>query len=211
MLDTLMYLGATLQKEAHHGAELSRRIGLARKDFDSLSSVWSHAGISRERKCQIYNACIVSKLLYGVQTIWLNKGDRRRLDAFHCMCLRRCCGIPHSYISRIGNEEVLRVASDIPLSNRILGQQLLLFARYAGMPVDTLTRRYLFDDGTLEPRRWMGPKRRGRPRSDWIKKVYDEALRVVDSDKQLLERLLLDASQARVEWRSRVCRIMYSV
>jgi len=109
VVDSLLYLGATLQKEAHHGAELSRRVGLARKDFDCLASVWSHAGISRKRKCQIYDACIVSKLLYGVQTIWLNKGDRRRLDAVHCMCLRRCCGIPHSYVSRISNAEVFFV------------------------------------------------------------------------------------------------------
>ena len=93
----------------------------------------------------------------------------------------------------------------------MLGQQLLLFGRYANMPDDALPRRYLFNDGTLEPRHWMGPRRRGRPRSDWIRKVYAETLRIVGSDKEALERMLLDTSQARVEWRSRVYRDIYNI
>ena len=96
VVDSLVYLGATLDKEVRHASELSRRLGQARKDFACLSQIWSHAGLGTDRKLLIYNACIVAKLLYGIQTMWLNKSEMKRLDAFHHRCLRKCLGIPHS-------------------------------------------------------------------------------------------------------------------
>ena len=203
-VDSLLYLGATLDKEVRHTSELARRIGAARKDFFSLAQVWKHAGISRQRKVQVYDACIVSNLLYGVETIWLNKGDKQRLDAFHYSCLRKCLGIPHSYVSHITNESVLQQAGGKTLSSRILIRQLALFARYARMEPSAITRQYLFADGTLEPRRWDGRKRRGRPRNSWVKSVHALALSLVGGQREVLQRMMLNTSQARNEWNNLV-------
>ena len=55
-------------------------------------------------------ASVVSKLLYNLETLWLFKADISRLDAFHVKCLRCICKIPHSYISRVSNDTVFKVA-----------------------------------------------------------------------------------------------------
>ena len=87
--DRLIYLGGLLSADGRVGAELSRRLGLAERTFTDLQRVWKHANITRKRKVEIFEACVVSRLLYGLQAAWLNKSERRRLNAFQCRCLRR--------------------------------------------------------------------------------------------------------------------------
>ena len=40
-----------------------------------------------------FDACIVSKLVYGLHTATLNKSERSRLDGFNARCLRYHCPI----------------------------------------------------------------------------------------------------------------------
>ena len=209
-MDSLVYLGATLDKEVRHASELARRLGQARQSFECLARVWSHAGLSTARKVLIYNACIVSKLLYGVQTMWLNKAEVQRLDAFHYKCLRRCLGIPHSYISHITNEYVLQQAGGVTLSKRVLAQQLDMYARYARMGNSAVTRQYVFEADSFEPRSWPGPKRKGRPRSSWVKNVHELAVSIADNSIHRLQQLLADTPQAHKEWRACVHRALFA-
>ena len=60
--DSMLYLGSSLSADGRAGSELNRRLGMARADFSTLARVWKHASISRRRKLQILNACIISKL-----------------------------------------------------------------------------------------------------------------------------------------------------
>lgn len=62
-------------------------------------------------------ACVVSKLLYNLDSLWLLQADLSRLDAFHVQCLRRIYNIPCSYISRISNRDVLSTAKQRTLSS----------------------------------------------------------------------------------------------
>ena len=82
-------------------SELSRRLGCARAEFDTLARVWSHSSLSTQRKLQIFEACVQTKLLYGLHAAWLRKHGLAKIDSFHVLCLRKILGIPHSYISRI--------------------------------------------------------------------------------------------------------------
>ena len=66
-----VFLGGLLSTDGSVGAELSRRIGEGRDCFHTLARVWRHANISKTRKMQIFEACIVSKILYGLETVWL--------------------------------------------------------------------------------------------------------------------------------------------
>ena len=60
---------------------------------------------------QVYNAVIVSKLIYGSETMYLNDSLLKRLDAFHVRGLRHILGIEHSYWSRVTNDEVIDKAN----------------------------------------------------------------------------------------------------
>ena len=45
-------------------------------DFKALSSIWEHSILSQAWKYRIFQACVLSKLLYGLQTAWLTKKQR---------------------------------------------------------------------------------------------------------------------------------------
>ena len=124
---SIVYLGACIDASGNIQSELNRRIGMATADFKVLSRIWSHANIKKKRKYQIYLSCIVSKLLYGLQTAWLTKIQRRKLDGFHARCLRRIAGIKHPFFSRVSNNDVLAIMEARPLSIMLLEFQLKYF------------------------------------------------------------------------------------
>ena len=101
------YLGALLDASGKIQSELHRRIGMASADFKVLSRIWNHSDLSRTSKVRIYMSCIVSKLLYGLQSAWLTKVQRAKLDGFHARCVREIAGIKHAYWSRASNFDVL--------------------------------------------------------------------------------------------------------
>ena len=114
--DRVVYLGALLHAAGDPKAEVDRRIGEARSSFACLEKVWSHANLTVKEKLRIFDACVVSKLLYGLDSLCLRQAERRRLDGAQALWLRKILRIPHSYISRIANEEVRRKAGVAPLS-----------------------------------------------------------------------------------------------
>ena len=98
---SMVYLGSLLSSDGKIMSEISRRLGMARKDFEVLHSIWKHSSLSKAWKIHIFEACIISKLLYGLVTAVLNKAERARLDGFQARCFRRILKIPPSYYSRI--------------------------------------------------------------------------------------------------------------
>ena len=196
----MVYLGSLLSADGRIEAELSRRLGMAQKDFQILQRVWAHANISKQRKTLIYNACIVSTLLYGLGTAWLNASERRRLDAFNAKCLRKLMGISPSYYSRVSNDTVLRVAKAEKCSTKLLRQQLLLFGKIARMPAGTPLRDILLEPGSCRLRTTQGIRNRGRPRTSWPCAVRAEAVRIVSGEQHLVE--IIGNVKA---WRKCVC------
>ena len=118
--ESLKYLGAVLHNTGRVDSEIACKIGTAKQEFRTLMQIWKHANITKRRKIQLYKSLVLSKFLYGMQTIWLSKSLRQRIDALHYFCLRQILGIPHSYISRVTNAEVLRQANDVPLHTLLL-------------------------------------------------------------------------------------------
>ena len=62
-------------------------------------------------KLQVYNAVIVSQLVYGLETMYLNESLLKRLDAFQMTGIRHILGIQHAYWSRTSNLEILEKAN----------------------------------------------------------------------------------------------------
>jgi hypothetical protein len=61
---SLGYLGSTLSCNGRISSELGRRIGTAKREFESLKRVWSHAGVNLKRKVQIFDQWLRSMLYY---------------------------------------------------------------------------------------------------------------------------------------------------
>ena len=170
--DNMVYLGATLAADGRVDSEVARRLGMAHADFKTLQRLWGHANLPVKDKVRIFDACVVSRLTYGLQTAWLPTAMKRRLDGFQARCLRRVCRIPAAYISRVSNQEVLARTGSSRISTRIQEQQFILAGRYMAAPTGTPTKEALL--------KGMGPaagcRPRGRPRKTWVTEVMPEAL-----------------------------------
>ena len=70
--------------------------------------VWENTNLTTNTKIAVYNACVLSTLLYGSETWTAFARQERRLNSFHLHCLRRILGI--SWQDRAPSKNVLERA-----------------------------------------------------------------------------------------------------
>ena len=166
-----VYLGALVSCDGKGGRELSRRLAEAHRTFEGLQAAWVNTGLGRRRKLEIYMAYVVSKLMCSLETIWLLKHERAKLDAFHHRCLRKILGIPHSYISRVSNADVLDTSGLLLLSDLLATRQAALYKKISDQPPNSIARQLVCSESG-EPRLWSNRRSRGWPRQMWAAMVY---------------------------------------
>ena len=76
--ESMVYLGGLLSASGRNGPELSRRLGLAIADFETLCKVWKHARPTLRKKVAVFEPCIMSKLLYCLHTLWLDSAEMQK-------------------------------------------------------------------------------------------------------------------------------------
>ena len=207
---SLVYLGSLLTSDGKVDSELSRRIGMASGDFKSLRKFWSHAAIRRERRLELLHALVVSKLQYGLSTIWLAKAQRRRLDGFYARCLRKVLGIPPAFYSRVSSKTVFERAGVLPLTEQILYRQLVLLGKAARSPADSLLRRCVFIDDSLRPQVGRFVRRVGRPRLDWTAQVMQAGAHKFGSLQSFEDLLRASGEEAERTWMLELQRVFKS-
>lgn len=151
---------------------MTRRLGEARGVFTALQRCWSHANITRSRKLELYSAIVLPKFLYNLEILWLLKADKKRLDSFNVQCIRRICRIPHSYLSRVSNHQVLNICRARPLSEALCERQTSLYKKIAGLSQDHPLRVLTCQPGSHLPRVWDQCRKSGRPKQQWVSCVY---------------------------------------
>ena len=97
----LRSLRGLLNIDGTNTSELGRKIGTAMKYFSTLQRIWFHANITIRRNIAYFKVLILARLMYGIDSMWLNQYERRSLYAFQAKCLRRIIKISHAYWSRI--------------------------------------------------------------------------------------------------------------
>ena len=123
VVEQFIYLGSTITSKLSLKKELDRRIGMAASTFSRLSTrVWKNPRLSIKTKVTVYNACVVSTLLYGSECWTTNAAQEQRLNVFHMRSLRKLLGI--SWMSRTPNTVVLS-KSGLPTMFTILRQRRL--------------------------------------------------------------------------------------
>jgi len=192
----LVYLGSLISEDGKAGPEMERRLGIASGDFRRLSRLWRHASLGRQRKLEILNALVFSKLLYGMPALWLNKAERRKLNGFQNRCLRAAWGIKPAFLSRVSNVAVLATTGQTELTKTLERRQLLLYGRVARQTDDHPMRAATFTPGSLQPAVDRYVRKVGRPRSDWTTQVGNLALQVAGG-QQRLQETLFDAGSWR--------------
>ena len=84
--------------------------------------VWDHRALTVETKCRVYQACVLSPLLYGSETWTAYSRQERRLNTFHMRCLKRLFNI--DWKERITHEQILKRAK-LPSLQALLSQRRL--------------------------------------------------------------------------------------
>ena len=121
--DTFTYLGSKISSNLSLDAELNARIGKAATTMSRLTKrVWENKKLTIKTKVKVYQACVISTLLYGSEAWTLYSSQERKLHAFHMRCLRRLLGI--TWQDRVRNEDVLERAGTRSM-NCILKQKRL--------------------------------------------------------------------------------------
>jgi hypothetical protein len=168
---SLTYLGSVVHDSGYPATELSRRLGMCGALFKKLSRAWSHSGIARTRKILLYKSIVVSKLMYGLTTMWLGAAEQRKLDGFHASCLRRILRIPAAYTSRISNERVYAEAGEMKLSRQLVERQLGSLRKILAAPADCAVRAATFLPNSSTPITAAFVRKVGRPRHTWAEQL----------------------------------------
>ena len=172
--ESMVYLGSSIHAGGKSSSEVARKIGCATAEFNSLEVVWKRSSMSTRRKLQLLDACILSKLRYGIASAWLLKADLRRLDGFHARCLRKILGIKPAFVSRVSNDRVRQIAGQEPFSEKIRAMQRKLFEAVLTDPNKQVLRDVTFEQGTSIPLTNRYVRKRGRPKQNWA----DEMVRL---------------------------------
>ena len=174
-VEQAVYLGGLLSTTANSKPEVTRRIGEAKRIFKLLGKCWSHANITKRRKLELFRAIVLPKLLYNLESLWLLKAERNRLDSFQAACLRQILKIPNAYISRVSNDEVRAHAGARPLSVDLLERQGKLYNKISHLPEGHILRDLVCEPGGNTPRKWCRKRKRGRPKCQWASCVFPYA------------------------------------
>lgn len=175
-VSSVVYLGGLIDETGKPGPEVRRRISESRQVFQKLKRVWRHAGLSIRKKLRIYKACIVSKLIYNLSTLWLTDSQLSNLDSFHLRCLRAIANIPTTWgamqqqITRVSNHEVRMRLGETLMSQEIRLHQLKLLGHILRRPIRHPTRIVSYDR-FLQPQILGGPFRAGVRRGKWTEQV----------------------------------------
>ena len=87
-----------------------------------MARVWTSPKLSVKTKMAVYNACVISTLLYGSETWTTYAGQERGLNSFHLRSIRRILGI--SWQDKVTNADVLSRAG-LPTMYTLLRQRRL--------------------------------------------------------------------------------------
>ncbi|KAL8589063.1 hypothetical protein ACOMHN_055076 [Nucella lapillus] len=88
-VDSFTYLGISLSSSNSLDKEISNCIAKASASYGRLHKrVWNERGLKLEKKCAVYNAVVLTALLYGCESWTVYRSHVKPLDQFHQRCLR---------------------------------------------------------------------------------------------------------------------------
>ena len=198
---SMEYLGSAIHSSGLADNEVSKRIAIARADFDALDRTWTHSALTWKQKLQIYSSLVESKFLYSMVSLVLTIAQQRTVNGFQNRCLRRIIGVLPAYVSRVSNATVLQRSCYIPATRLLHKRRLQQFGKILRSPEGHPLRTATFIPNTMIPTTERYVRRIGRPCKEWTREVIPEitslfgsleAARTVTMQKELWNNALFD-------------------
>lgn len=144
-VEDFIYLGSTISSSLSLNSELNSRIGKASAAVARLSKrVWENPMLTIKTKTQVYQACVLSTLLYGTESWTLYARQERRLNTFHQRCLRRILGI--SWQDHVPNKDVLEQAGTLSMFALLIKRRLRWLGHVTRMKDGRLPKDILYGE-----------------------------------------------------------------
>lgn len=161
VVDSFVYLGSSLSRDGSLDSEIDLRLGKASTAFGTLQKrVWSDRDLALSTKLCVYDACVVTSLLYSCETWTPYRRHLKTLERFHQTCLRRILNI--SWKSLTSDTEVLSKAGCPSIEARIVKNHMRWVGHVIRMDDSRLPKQLLYGELVLGKRPQHKPKKRFR-------------------------------------------------
>ena len=190
VVDTFVYLGSKIHQTCSLDEEVIYRISRAAVSFGALEDrCWSKRGIHNNTKVKVYATCVLSSLLYALETAVLYKKHLIQLERFHQRCLRRILRI--SWESHVTNEEVLKRAGYSSIEAILVKSSLRWVGHVIRMPDSRIPKQLLYGELCIGKR-----KAKERPKLRY-KDLVRTHIKKFDIPVDSWEELTLDKNKWR--------------
>ncbi|XP_046863472.1 uncharacterized protein LOC124457235 [Xenia sp. Carnegie-2017] len=151
------YLGSTISSNAKIEKELRNRMGRASAAFRQLNDrLWQNKHVSTRVKAKVYQAVVLTTLLYGAEAWTIYRLQVKKLSAYMMRQLRDILKI--SWRDKIANAKILRL-TDLPhMADMLIQKNLRWIGHVHRMERSRLPRQLLYSQ-LVE-----GKRNQGRPR-----------------------------------------------
>ena len=174
--DSVKYLGSQVSWNHPTNTALHHRYALAKTSFNKLQHLW-RSSLPRKTKVHIFQANIVSALIYGVAPLTMEPKHFHKLDSWYFQLLRRVLGIKSSYYSRISNKEVWKQAGrPATPSQSVLSQQFRLLLQTIQADRQDPVHHVAFGPAYKDRVAMHKNHKRGPPPPHWLNLVSQLAL-----------------------------------
>jgi hypothetical protein len=186
------YLGSVIARDGSCDKDIRTQLGKANSCFGRLLNIWRNKGLSIKIKIRLYEALVMSTLLYGAETWPMTVANMKRLEAAHHRWQRKILGIV--WRDKITNVEVRRRTCMDKLEDIIRRRRLQWLGHVHRMEQERIPKQAL---------NWIpaGKRKRGRPRMNWTT--------TIKKDMECIGMTWEEAETAagdRAVWRSCVAR-----
>ena len=186
------YLGSTISSNLSLDQEIDRRIAKSAGTMAKLSTrVWLNNQLTIRTKIKVYQACVLSTLLYSSESWTTYSKQENRLESFHMRCLRRILGI--TWEDKLTNNFVLEKCNMLSIHSLLCQRRLRWLGHVRRMNDGRIPKDMLY--GELA----TGHRSVGRPVLRY-KDVCKRDLKAADIDLNYWEAFSSD----RDDWRSSV-------
>ena len=191
-IEAFKYLGSYVSLKHGDLQEVNCKLAEGRQRFANFQNLWKSKQLSVHLKCNLYKALVLSAVLYSSETWTLTKLMERKLESFHCGCLRRILRV--SYLEKATNEEIMSRLRMPQLSTMIMLKRIKWYGHIQRMEPGRLARSAFDWD---PPDQYVHARRApGGQRKTWMSQIEGDCVRNKVSFTRLQEKAATGSKNA---------------
>ena len=191
-IEAFKYLGSYVSLKHGDLQEVNCKLAEGRQRFANFQNLWKSKQLSVHLKCNLYKALVLSAVLYSSETWTLSKLMERKLESFHCGCLRRILRV--SYLEKATNDEIMSRSRMPQLSTMIMLKRIKWYGHIQRMEPGRLARS---DFDWDPPDQYVHARRApGGQRKTWMSQIEGDCVRNKVSFTRLQEKAATGSKNA---------------